>query len=201
MRATPLARSITKLSSPNTNFYMKKQKKIIIISSSPRPTGNSNALADEFAKGAIQAGHEVEKITLFDKSLKFCVGCLSCQKTRKCVIKDDVADILPKLSSCDIIVFATPIYYYEMSGQMKTFIDRMNPLYDTDYKFTETYLLATAAENEESAIDGAINGLKGWIACFDRVKLSGVVRGVGATSLGDISQKHLKEAFEMGLNA
>ncbi len=180
---------------------MKKQKKIIVISTSPRVNGNSNALADEFVKGAKQAGHIVEKISLIGKSLKFCIGCLKCQETRKCVIKDNVAEILTKLSNCDVIVFATPIYYYEMSGQMKTFIDRMNPLYDTDYSFTESYLLASAAEDEESAVDGAINGLKGWLACFDRVKLSGVVRGVSATAPNDISEKYLKEAFEMGLKA
>ncbi len=180
---------------------MKKQKKIVIISTSPRANGNSNALADEFARGAKQAGHEVEKISLIGKSLQFCIGCLACQKTRKCVIKDDVADILPKLSTCDVIVFATPIYYYEMSGQMKTFIDRMNPLYETDYQFTEAYLLATAAEDEDSAVDGALSGLNGWLACFDRVKLSGVVRGVGAYAPNDIAKKYLKEAFEMGSNA
>lgn len=169
-------------------------KTVLIISTSPRKGGNSEILADAFAKGAREAGHQVEKICLYDKSISFCKGCLVCQKTQRCVIRDDADVIARKMKNSDVLVFATPIYYYEMCGQMKTMLDRANPLFPSDYAFRDIYLLASAAENEESAVDGAVNGLNGWIACFDKTSLKGVVRGVGATNPGDI--RHNASALE-----
>lgn len=169
-------------------------KTVLIISTSPRKGGNSEILADAFAKGARETGHQVEKICLYDKSISFCKGCLVCQKTQRCVIRDDADVIARKMKNSDVLVFATPIYYYEMCGQMKTLLDRANPLFPSDYAFRDIYLLASAAENEESAVDGAVNGLNGWIACFDKTSLKGVVRGVGATNPGDI--RHNASALE-----
>lgn len=175
-------------------------KNVLIISTSPRKGGNSDILADEFMSGAKDAGHNVEKINLYEKELGFCKGCLACQKTQKCIIRDDANEIVEKMLSCEIIVFATPVYYYGMSGQMKTMLDRSNPLYTTDYAFRDIYLLATAAEEEETCIDGTITGLQGWIDCFEHAKLLGVVRGVGATLPGDIKENHsaMKSAYDFG---
>ena len=103
-------------------------KKVIVISTSLRPGSNSDMVADQFAEGAKCAGHDVEKISLVGKSLQFCKGCLACQKLGRCVINDDVNDIMAQVLKADVVVWATPIYYYEMSGQMKTLLDRMNPL-------------------------------------------------------------------------
>ena len=71
-----------------------------------------------------------------------------CHKLGHCVIKHDVNDIMAKVLAADVVCWATPIYYYEMSGQMKTLIDRMNAMYTQDYNFREVYLLTTVAENE-----------------------------------------------------
>ena len=178
-------------------------KTVLIISTSPRKGGNSEILADEFARGAKEWGHQVEKICLHDKTINFCKGCLACQKTQRCVIRDDADVIARKMKDADVLVFATPIYYYEMCGQMKTMLDRANPLFPSEYAFRDIYLLASAAENDESAVDGAVNGLKGWIACFEKARLKGVVRGVGATNPGDIRQNAsaLEAAYAMGKNA
>ena len=174
-------------------------KKVLIISTSPRMGGNSDTLAEEFAKGARESGHEVEKIGLWDKTIGFCRGCLACQKTGRCVIHDDADVIAQKMLTADVIVFATPIYYYEMSGQMKTMLDRGNPLYSSDYAFREIYLLAAAADTNENAMDGAIKGLEGWIACFEKARLAGMVFGGGADAIGTIQgNPALKEALEMG---
>ena len=108
-------------------------KKVIVISTSLRTGSNSDMLADRFIDGALQAGHEVEKISLIGKNIQFCRGCLACQKLGRCVIKDDVDAIMQKVLHADVIVWATPIYYFEMSGQMKVLIDRMNALYNLDY--------------------------------------------------------------------
>ena len=107
-------------------------KKIIVISTSLRTGSNSDMLADQFIEGAKAASHEVEKISLAGKDIRFCKGCLACQKLGKCVIKDDVNDIMQKVLNADVVCWATPIYYYEMSGQMKTLIDRMNAMFSLD---------------------------------------------------------------------
>ena len=174
-------------------------KKVLIISTSPRKGGNSDTLAEEFARGVREAGHEVEKIGLWDKTIGFCRGCLACQKTGHCVIHDDADIVAQKMLTADVIVFATPIYYYEMSGQMKTMLDRGNPLYSSDYAFREIYLLATAADTDESAMDGAIKGLEGWIACFGKAQLAGTVFGGGADAIGTIEgNPALSKAYKMG---
>lgn len=174
-------------------------KNVLIISTSLRKGGNSEILAEEFAKGANQTGNIVEKISLYGKTIGFCKGCFACQKTQRCVIQDDADNIVQKMKKADIIVFATPIYYYEMSGQMKTILDRSNPLFSSDYSFREIYLLATAADTEKSAMDGAIKGLQGWISCFGKSKLKGVVYGVDATESGSIMKTPaIQTAFEIG---
>ena len=104
-------------------------KNVLIISTSLRSHSNSDALADSFLTGAADAGNQVEKITLRGKTLAFCRGCLACQRTQKCVIRDDAAEIIEKMRRADVLVFATPIYYYGVSGQMKTLLDRANPLF------------------------------------------------------------------------
>ena len=146
-------------------------KKIIVISTSLRTGSNSDMLADQFIEGARAAGHEVEKISLAGKDIKFCKGCLVCQKLGKCIIKDDVNDIMQKVLNADVVCWATPIYYYEMSGQMKTLIDRMNALYSLDYKFRDVYMLTTAAEDEPEVPKRAEAGLTGWIDCYLRAIL------------------------------
>ncbi len=176
-------------------------KKVLVISTSMRKGGNSDSLADSFAKGAAERGNTVEKISLIGKKIGFCIGCLSCQQTQKCVLKDDAAEIVEKMKNADVIAFATPIYYYEMAGQMKTLLDRANPLYPSDYKFRDIYLLASSAEDDGAAMDRAVVGLQGWIECFPKCGLKGVVRGTGVEAVGDIAGKPaLDEAFEMGKN-
>lgn len=175
------------------------KKNILIISTSPRRGGNSDALAEAFAKGAKEAGNQVEKINLYDKTIGFCKGCLACQKTMHCVISDDADGIAQMMLTADAIVFATPIYYYEMCGQMKTMLDRSNPLYSSNYIFRDIYLLAAAAEEDEHAMEGALHGLTGWISCFEKARLAGTVFGGGVDAVGSI-QGHpsLEKAFEMG---
>ena len=175
-------------------------KKVLIISTSLRKNSNSEILANEFAKGALKNGNEVEIVNLNNKTINFCKGCLTCLKTNVCVMKDDSIDIVEKMRLSDVIVFATPIYYYEMSGQMKTLLDRSNPLFTSDYNFRDIYLLASCADNDKSAMDGAVKGLQGWVDCFEKSSLKGVVRGVGADEAGSINgTPAVTEAYNMGL--
>lgn len=174
-------------------------KNILVISTSMRKGGNSETLADAFIKGAEESGNKVEKVALYDKAIAFCKGCLACQKTQRCVIHDDADIIVQKMLAADVIVFATPVYYYEMSGQMKTLLDRANPLYTSDYAFRDVYLLATAAEKEEYAVEGSLKGISGWVECFPKSRLAGTVFAGGVDRIGAIKgHTALNRAYEIG---
>ena len=175
-------------------------KKVLVISTSLRHNSNSDLLAQKFAQGARDAGHQVEVVSLRGKSLDFCTGCMACLKGPRCVIEDDANPIVAQMEAAEVSCFATPVYYYEMSGQMKTLLDRANHLFTADYAFRDIYLLTASAEEEDSASDGPVNGLEGWIACFEKARLAGVVRGGGVDAPGQMAQKaeKLTEAYEMG---
>ena len=185
-------------------------KKVLVISTSVRGNSNSEKLAEAFADGAKAAGkafadgakaagNEVELVSLKDKTIAFCKGCLACQQTGHCVIKDDANAITDKMLEADVVAWATPIYYYEMSGQMKTMIDRANSLFPKDYKFRDVYLLTAAAEDEPDVDEGAVHGLKGWIACFEKARFAGKICACGVGAPGEIKgNAKLAEAYEMG---
>lgn len=141
------------------------KKNVLILSTSPRKGGNSDTLAEAFARGA----------------------------------RDDADIIAQKMLHADVLVFATPIYYYEMCGQMKTMLDRSNPLFSADYAFRDIYFLSAAADDEPDTADRAVSGLEGWIACFEKARLAGTVFAGGVTAVGEI-QDHpaLQQACDMG---
>ena len=174
-------------------------KKVIVISTSLRHGSNSDLLADQFVLGAKEAGNDVEKISLVGKNIQFCKGCLACQKLGRCVISDDVNSIMEKVLRAEVVVWATPIYYYEMSGQMKTLIDRMNAMYEQDYSFRDVYLLTTASEDDEQTPKRAETGLTGWIDCYPKSRLAGTLFCGGVNDAREIEgNPKLQEAFELG---
>ena len=106
---------------------------------------------------------------------------------------------MAKVLKADVICWATPIYYYEMSGQMKTLIDRMNGMYEQDYQFRDVYLLTTAAENEEQTPKRAEMGLTGWIDCYPKSRLAGTLFCGGVNDAREIEgNPKLKDAYELG---
>lgn len=176
-------------------------KRVIVISTSLRHGSNSDMLAVRFVEGAKAAGNDVEQISLSGKNIQFCKGCFACQKLGRCVINDDVNAIMAKVLEADVVAWATPIYYYEMSGQMKTLIDRMNAMYPLDYKFRDVYLLTTAAEDEEYVPKRAEAGLEGWIECYPKSRLAGTLFCGGVNNPNEIEGNNkLQDAFEMGKN-
>lgn len=175
---------------------------ILVISTSLRPRSNSDILTERLVAGARYAGHQVEEISLKGKELKYCIGCLACQKTQRCVQKDDALWIADKMKDADTLVFSTPIYYYEMSGQMKTLLDRMNPLYSSDYRFRRVYMLSVAAEDETYTPEKAVSGLEGWVDCFEKAKLCGslFVGGLNGPGEASANAEALEKAYQFGKN-
>ena len=175
-------------------------KKILIVSASPRKNSNSEALA--FAEGAKGAGHQVDFVSLRGKDVNFCRGCFVCQEKLRCVIRDDADAICQQALTADVLVFATPIYYYEMSGQLKTLLDRLNPLFPSDYAFRDVYLMTAAAEDEPTVPARAVSGVEGWVECFERARLAGTVFMGGVTAAGE-NPEHpaLEEARRLGERA
>ncbi len=175
-------------------------KQVVVISSSPRKGGNSDSLCDEFIKGAESAGHSVEKISLRSQKINYCTGCGVCYNTKVCPQKDDMPEILDKMITADVIVLASPIYFYTMCGQMKTLIDRCCSRY-TEMSNKEFYYILTAADPVPEAIDRAINEFQGFLECLENPQEKGTICGVGIWNKGEVNGKpYMQEAFNMGKN-
>lgn len=163
-------------------------KKVLILSSSPRRGGNSDTLCNEFMRGAIESGNEAEKVFLRDKTIHYCTGCSTCSLHEKpCPQKDDAAEIIEKMVAADVIVMATPVYFYTMSAQMKTLIDRCCGLY-TEMKNKEFYFIVTAAEDDRKLMERTVDTFQGFLDCLENPTIKGVVYGTGVWHVGEIKR-------------
>lgn len=174
-------------------------KNVLIISASPRKNGNSDTLCDRFAQGAEERGHKTEKVFLASKNIGFCRGCGVCNSTHKCVQKDDMAEILDKMVAADVIVLATPVYFYSVNGYMKNFIDRTVPRY-TEIKNKDFYFIMTAADTEKASLERTVEAFRGFTEdCLEGAREAGIIYGVGAWNMGDIrNTAAYNDAYEMG---
>jgi len=180
-------------------------KKIIILNGSPRSNGNTSALIEQFTKGAEQNGHQVIRFDLQKMNIHPCLGCCKGGKdpTSPCVQKDDMLKIYPHYVEADLVVLASPMYYWSISGQLKTAFDRLfavaecNPNYANPVKDC-VLLMAAEGDSQENFEPVAhfyhalLNNL-GW-------KDRGIVYAGGNMDAGSILQKpeQLKAAFNLG---
>lgn len=172
-------------------------KKVLIVSASPRKGGNSDYLCEQFMRGAQEAGHQVEKIFFHNQKINYCLGCGACYKTHQCVQKDDMTEILDKMVAADVLVFATPVYFYTLNAQLKTLIDRTVPRY-TEIK-GKTYLIATLADKGEHTMVGASAAFQGFLDCLNNVEHAGTIVGYEAWNKGDIlGNPAVEEAYQAG---
>lgn len=173
-------------------------KKVLILSGSPRKNGNSDILCDEFARGAIEAGNDVEKIRVAEKSIGYCRACYACRGTGVCAIKDDMAEVLQKMIDADVLVLASPIYFYSIDAQLKALIDRTVARW-LEVKGKEFYYIVTAADEEQASADTTLACFRGYADCVNGAVEKGVVYGMGVYEKGKIKDKKaMNEAFEMG---
>ena len=175
-------------------------KKILILSGSPRKQGNSDLLCDEFMRGALEAGHTVEKIRVQEKKVAYCTACYACRDTGNCAIKDDMAEIMEKMITCDVMVLASPVYFYSIDAQLKAVIDRTVARW-LEFKDKEFYYIMTAAENEKHTMDCTLECFRGLAACLEGSKEMGVIYGTGVYEKGKVlNTPAMAEAYEMGKN-
>ncbi len=176
-------------------------KKVLIISSSPRKEGNTDTLANEFMRGATDGGNIVEKVALREKKINYCTGCGQCfTKQQLCWQKDDANEIIDKMLRADIIVLVSPVYFFAMSAQLKTFIDRTCGPY-VNMKGKHFYFLATAADGEEDIdkLNHVFDNMMGFVDCLDDAEVKGrlLVHGVYEMHAID-GNEGLQRAYEMG---
>lgn len=174
-------------------------KKVLVLSGSPRKGGNSDILCDQFILGAEEAGNQAEKIFLGDKEINYCIACDTCKKNGNiCDHDDDMARVMDKMVAADIIVMATPVYFYTMDAQMKTLIDRTYSRY-MEIKNKDFYFIITAAVTRKQALERTIEGFRGFTSVLNGAKEKGIIYGTGAWNIGDIkSSSAMTEAYEMG---
>ena len=174
-------------------------KNVLILSGSPRRGGNSDLLCEEFMRGAAYAGNQVEKIFLRSKKIGYCNACYYCKQSGGiCAIKDDMAEILSKMHQADVIVLASPVYFYSIDAQMKTVIDRTVAQW-TQIKNKEFYYIMTAAEDSRHAMDCTLECFRGLAACLSGSREMGVIYGTGVYEAGAVKDTPaMKEAFEAG---
>ena len=179
-------------------------KKILIISSSFSWSNNTKKLCEQFKKGAEEAGNEVELLELRHKKINFCLGCNTCQRNGgTCVYKDGVPSILDKMLEADIIVLATPVYFYSITGQLKTLIDRTYAKFNLLNNKEFYFILSCAAPYEEpykNDLDIAINSLRGFIKCLPGAIEKDIIIGDNTAELPMEENKAYEKAYLVGKN-
>ncbi len=180
-------------------FRVCIMKKVLILSGSPRRHGNSDLLCDEFMRGAADAGNEVEKIFIRDKKIGYCTACYYCtEHGGVCSIKDDMTEVLAKIRAADVIVMASPVYFYAVDAQLKTVIDRTVAQW-TEITGKEFYYIMTSAEDTETVMDGTLACLRGFAACIAGSEEKGVICAKGVYEAGEVKNTpYMKQAYEMG---
>jgi len=174
-------------------------KNVLILSASPRKGGNSDTLCDYFMNGARDKGHSVEKIFLSNMHINYCTGCGTCVGGQKaCPQKDDMAGILEKMVMADVIVLATPVYFYSMNAQLKTLIDRTCARY-TEINDRDFYFIMTMADDNKENMMRTLESLRGFTACLEGADEKGLIFGTGLWNKKDVQQHPLLDtAYQMG---
>ena len=175
-------------------------KKILVFSASSRRNGNSSTLSDEFIRGAMEVGHECEKIYLSDKTINGCTGCGYCRSTdRNCVQHDSMSELYEKLLAANVIVLASPVYYYTFNAQMKTVMDRTFAI-ENNFSGKTVYLIGAGAAPSEEYMTTMIDCFRKYIHCFGDMNEGGIVFACGAVDVGDVIENKpaMQKAYQMG---
>lgn len=172
-------------------------KSVLIISSSPRRGGNSETLCEQFRKGAEEAGHRVEMLNINDYNIGY-FNKPEYVRGEEDTTDDDAMTIINNMKNADVLVLASPVYFYSMTGQMKALIDRTYN-HEKDLGEKEFYYIVTSTDREPEALEGTIEGFRGFARCLYKSVERGIVHGNGAREQGAIlNHPAMQEAYELG---
>ena len=176
-------------------------KKVLILSGSPRKGGNSDILCDEFARGAQEAGNEVEKIRVAAKKIAPCSACYYCRDHGGvCIHKDDMAEVLQKMIDADVLVLSSPVYFYSIDAQLKAVIDRTVARW-LEVKNKEFYYIVTMADEFHGSADTTLACFRGYADCVEGAVEKGVIIGNGVYEPGKVKNTSaMEQAYKMGKN-
>lgn len=187
-------------------------KNILVVLGSGRRKGNTEMLADAFIKGAEDSGHKVQKVSLASLEVKNCLGCNACRYSKPCVLKDDFTKLIPQIKSADLIVFASPLYFWTLSARIKAFIERFYCMAEEDhnpplgryekYPIHDSALLMTAADNLFWTFEQAVTYYKFAIVNYIGFKDKGMLLAGGCGETNGLPQiektNHLADAYIFG---
>lgn len=171
--------------------------RIVVLNGSPRANGNTEMLSEEFIKGATEAGHETELINLRGKNVAGCLGCQYCHAHNgECVQKDDMKEILASLGTADMVVFASPIYWFDITAQLKAVIDRMYANGKIGFHFTKTALiLDSGADHVYDAAIAQYKAMTGYLKWEDM----GIITAPNLADKGAVAgTTAMDEAYKLG---
>lgn len=172
--------------------------KIVMLTGSPHKNGTTAALAEQFQRGAAEAGHEVYRFDAAFHSVHPCVACDTCRRTGTCAFSgDDMTELEPHLFAADAVVFVSPVYYFTVTAQLKAVIDRFyaNGAKLRDGKKT---LLLTAMSNPDPDAAAGTNTTFRRIAKLLNWEVAGILNAVGCSTPADLSEDLLKQAHDLG---
>ena len=172
--------------------------RILILTGSPRRNGNTDRLAQSFAKGA-EESNQVEIVSVCDYKVNPCIGCNSCfsRERNRCFQNDDMTAIYEKLSQADILIIASPVYFYGISSQLKAIIDRLHTPLRNSFNIKKLGLILVGAATLPELFDAIITQYK-LVLNFFKLEDAGSVLVRGAKEKGEVSEEDLKKAFELG---
>jgi len=175
-------------------------KNIVVLSGSPRKEGNTSILAAAFVKGAKSAGKNVTMFWVADMKIGGCKGCRHCFKEKGiCAQKDDMPPVLEALKTADAIVFASPVYYFDMSAQLKLAIDRMYALLSVGTPIKKAAFLMTCGDDSEKVAEGAVVTYNN-ICAYSKWEDAGVIIATGLSKPGKIEGRaELEKAKQLGM--
>lgn len=187
-------------------------KNILVVLGGGRPNGNTAQLTNAFIKGAEEAGHTIETVSLVKTEVKGCLGCNACRYGKPCVIKDGFNELVPKIKGADLIVFASPLYFWTVTSRIKAFIERFYCIAEEDdnpplgryekYPIKDCALLMTSADNFFWTFEQAASYYQFALVNYIGFSDKGMVLAGGC---GDTDGKpqidktnYLNEAYEFG---
>lgn len=189
------AQTETKYNHPRKD--LGRPKSILILSSSPRRGGNSEQLCLQFKKGAEETGNTVEMLNINDYDIRY-FDQREYDRQASAALTDDAAVIIAKMKEADVIVLSSPVYFNNMTGQMKALIDRVYG-YEKDLGGKEFFYISTSTDRSEEGVNCVFDAFHGFAVCLYESVERGVIKGNGARNRGDIdSHPAMQQAYEMG---